>query len=101
MRTSLGARFVQMRCEITDLSPGRRIELQSIAAVAGKPDEHSIVTFDLEDLGMQTRVTEQVKMELKGIGILWRVVIWLIGRFGQPQGEATLGRLKKVVERGA
>jgi hypothetical protein len=34
------------------------------------------------------------------VNVVFRVIIWLISRFGRPQGETTLGKLKRMAEEG-
>jgi hypothetical protein len=58
----------------------------------------------LECLGITTKVIERLEIAVSTINIFWGAIIWFIAlfitRFGQPQGETTLKKLKRIVEKG-
>ena len=97
----LGSKTALTRCEIVECRIGRLI---SIRSTLPEPDGQSgrslsaCITYELEDLGRTTRVTEQSEFTSPGIPFLFRPLIWLISRFGKPTGETTLMRLKMLVE---
>jgi uncharacterized protein YndB with AHSA1/START domain len=95
----LGAKSSPTRCEIVDLVPERMIEVKSVLPIPqGGPERFARLTYELEDEGRQTKVTERIDMSGVGMGRLLGAVVWFISRFGRPSGQTTLMRLKKVVE---
>ncbi len=56
------------------------------------------MTYELEDLGHTTKVTEDVDISGASIPLILRPLIWFITRFGKASDKRTLIRLKRVVE---
>jgi len=56
------------------------------------------MTYELEDLGFETKVSERVDLDLPGINVLLRLLMWLFMRLGKPSGETSLVRLKRILE---
>jgi hypothetical protein len=94
----MGARKAPTRWEIVDLKPGRMIRVTSEVSVTGHASHTATITYELEDLGPKTRVSERVAVNDLGINVFWRAVVWLISRFGRPTGETTLMKLKRILE---
>lgn len=94
----LGAKTTPTRCEIVDLQPGEKIQVQSTITDPNDRATAATLTYELEDLGARTRVRERVEYVIPKLGIGWRAIIWFISRFGHRVGESTLMKLKKVVE---
>jgi hypothetical protein len=95
----MGTKSTSTRCEIVDLQIGKRIQVRSTLS---DPGQHAcgILTYELEDLGFKTKVTEKTDAVIPGINIFGRVIIWFISRFGRPEGETNLMKLKRIVEEG-
>jgi hypothetical protein len=96
---TMGGKVTPTRCEIVDLAAGRMIQVKSVLpSPQGGLERFALLTYELQDEGRQTEVMERIDMSGTGMGRLLGAVVWLISRFGQPRGETTLVRLKKVVE---
>ena len=93
----MGSKTTPTRCEIVDLRIGRMIQVRSVAN-RGQESYQAHLTYELEDMGHQTKVTERIDTVDSHIPLFFRAVIWLISRFGKPTGETTLMRLKRMVE---
>ena len=96
----MGAKTTPTRCEIVDMQPGAMIQVISTDVDPGHPGDSATLTYELDDLGLRTRVRERVEFFVPGVNVFFRAIIWLISRFGSPQGETTLMKLKRVVEEG-
>jgi hypothetical protein len=94
----MGTRTMPTHCEIIDLRPGAMIQVQSTTADSSRPAASAELTYSLLDIGRSTRVDERVKIVVPKMSCLLRAVVWLTSRFGSPQGETTLMKLKKLVE---
>jgi hypothetical protein len=97
----LGSRTAMTRCEIVDIRVGRLISVKSVLPKSERRGGRELsgrITFEVEDLGRQSRVREELEFASAGIPILLRPLVWLLLRFGQPTGETTLMRLKRIVE---
>jgi hypothetical protein len=97
----LGSRTSMTRCEIVDIRVGRLITVKSVLPESkrhGADELSGRITFEIEDLGRTSRVREELEFASAGIPILLRPLVWLLLRFGQPAGETTLMRLKRIVE---
>ncbi len=95
----LGSKIAVTRCEIIDRRIGRLIIVKSTLPdrQTGRPMS-ACMTYELEDLGRTTKVTEDIDISGAAIPLLLKPLIWFITRFGKPSGETTLMRLKRVVE---
>jgi uncharacterized protein YndB with AHSA1/START domain len=96
----MGAKTTPTRCEIVDMQPGAMIQVRSTDVDPSQPGASATLTYELDDLGSRTRVRERVEFFVPGVNVVFRVIIWLISRFGRPQGETTLGKLKRMAEEG-
>jgi hypothetical protein len=97
----LDSRTAMTRCEIVDIRVGRLISVKSVLPKSERRGGRELsgrITFEVEDLGRQSRVREELEFTSAGIPILLRPLVWLISRFGTPAGETTLMRLKRIVE---
>ena len=97
----LGSRVSPTRCEIVEYRVGRVIRLTSMLPTTdGKSGRRlsARLTYELEDLGRQTRVREEIDFDSSGIPFVFRPLVWLISRLGRPTGETTLMCLKRLVE---
>ena len=97
----LGSKTAVTRCEIIDRRIGRLIIVKSTLSDANRQTGRPIsacMTYELEDLGRTTRVTEDIDISGASIPLILKPLIWFITRFGKPSGETTLMRLKRVVE---
>ncbi len=93
----MGSKTTPTRCEIIDLRIGSMIQVKSVAdQIQGDCQAH--LTYELEDMGQRTKVTERIDMSDSRIPFFFRAIIWLISRFGRPTGETTLMQLKRMVE---
>ncbi len=54
--------------------------------------------YTLQQVGDQVKVTQQIDMAASGIPWIFRVLIWLISRFGKSVDQSSMGKLKEVVE---
>lgn len=89
------------RCEIIDRRIGRLITVKSTLPETNRKTGRPIsacMTYELEDLGRTTKVTEDIDISGASIPLILKPLIWFITRFGKPSGETTLMRLKRVVE---
>ena len=97
----LGSKTAVTRCEIIDRRIGGLIIVKSTLPDAnrqtGRPMS-ACMTYELEDLGRTTKVTEDIDISGASIPLLLKPLIWFITRFGKPSGETTLMGLKRVVE---
>jgi hypothetical protein len=97
----LGSKTAVTRCEIIDRRVGRLIVVQStlpeIDRRTGRPIS-GCMTYELEDWGSRTKVTEETTIPGATIPLLARPLVWFITTFGEPCGDGTLARLKRVVE---
>jgi hypothetical protein len=93
----MGTKSTSTRCEIVDLQIGKRIQVRSTLSDPGQ-QASGLLTYELEDLGFKTKVIEKADAVIPGINILGRVIIWFISRFGRPEGETNLIKLKRIVE---
>jgi hypothetical protein len=97
----LGSKTSLTRCEIVEYRIGRLITVKSSLP---KSEDHrgrqrsARVTYELQDRGRETRVTERIDLSGSGMGLILQAVVWLIYQVGTPTGEATLMRLKRIVE---
>jgi hypothetical protein len=97
----LGSKTAVTRCEIIDRRIGGLIIVKSTLPdanrQAGRPMS-ACMTYELEDLGRTTKVTEDIDISGASIPFILKPLIWFITRFGKPSGETTLMGLKRVVE---
>ena len=93
----MGSKTTPTRCEIIDIRIGRMIQLKSVADQV-QESHQAHLTYELEDMGQRTKVTERIDMVDSCIPFFFRAIIWLISRFGRRAGETTLMRLKRLVE---
>ena len=97
----LGSKTAVTRCEIIDRRVGRLIIVKSTLPETNRQTERPIsacMTYELEDFGHTTKVTEGIDISGASIPLILRPLIWFITRFGKPSGKTTLIRLKRVVE---
>jgi uncharacterized protein YndB with AHSA1/START domain len=94
----MGVKTTSTRCEIIDLQLGKVIQVKSTITDPKQTPASATITYELECLGITTRVKERLEMATPQINIFLRAIIWFISRFGQPQGETTLKKLKRIVE---
>jgi hypothetical protein len=95
----MGTKTTSTRCEIIDLQIGKRIQVRSTLSDPGQRASGTL-TYELEDLGFKTKVSERSDFVIPEINIFGRAIIWLISRFGRPEGETNLMKLKRIVEEG-
>ena len=101
MEFRLGNKTSPTQCEIVDLHVGRMIQLRSQLREIDKKTRwapSAVMTYELEDLGFETKVSERVDLDLPGINVLLRLLMWLFMRLGKPSGETSLVRLKRILE---
>ncbi len=101
MEFRLGSRVSLTRCEIVEYRVGRAIKVTSMLPTTDRKSGRRLsarLTYELEDLGRQTRVREEIDFDSSGIPLFFRPLVWLISRVGKPTGETTLMRLKRLVE---
>jgi len=92
-------RSKESECVVTvrDVQPGAAVTYEHVAEWRGKPQiVHQ--TLRLKSTGNQTRVTEEIDLAKAGIPLPFRLLIWVINRFGKPTGEMPLEKLKRLVE---
>ncbi|MFT5304457.1 MAG: hypothetical protein ACI814_005285, partial [Mariniblastus sp.] len=53
------------------------------------------MTYELEDLGRTTKVTEDIDISSVSIPLLLKPLIWFLTKFGKPREKTTLMKLKK------
>lgn len=94
----MGTVTTPTRCEIVDVQPGAMIQVRSTDVDPHQPGISATLTYELDDRGSRTRVRERVEFVVPGVNVFFRAIIWLISRFGSPQGETTLKKLKRVAE---
>jgi uncharacterized protein YndB with AHSA1/START domain len=98
----LGNRTTPTRCEIIDLRPGQMIQVQSVVVDPAKPGPSATITYELDDLGTETRVRERIEIAAPEMNVFLRAFLgflfWFFSRFAQPTGETTLMKLKAIVE---
>ena len=78
------------RCEIVDIRVGRLISVKSVLPKSQRRGGRELfgrITFEVEDLGRQSRVREELEFTSAGIPILLRPLVWLISRFGTPPAK--------------
>jgi len=98
MQLSLGSKTAPSTAEITDLQPGRLIQVKSTAEPKPGQKVSAMLTYELEDAGTQTKVHERIDIDAPHINLFFRAVIWLVSRFGTPSGETSLMKLKRIIE---
>ena len=101
MEFRLGSKASMTRCEIVECRTGRLIALRSTLPTTDRKSGRRIsarLTYEMEDLGRQTRVREEIDFDSSLIPLVFRPLFWLILRFGKPRGETTLMRLKRIIE---
>ncbi len=101
MEFRLGSRVALTRCEVVEYRVGRAIKVTSMLPTTDRKSGRRLsarLTYELEDLGRQTRVREEIDFDSSGIPWFFRPLVWLISRVGKPTGETTLMRLKRLVE---
>lgn len=98
MKFRLGSKTSMTRCEIVEYRIGRRITLQSTTAEPKRRAFSALISYELEDQGRETKVTERIEFASAAIPLIFRPLVWLVSRFGKPTGETTLMRLKRLVE---
>ena len=101
MEFRLGSKPNPTRCEIEEYRIGTLISVRSEMIDMDereKPMHTAVMTFALEDRGMQTKVTETLDADFRAVPFWLKPLIWLITRLGKPVGETTLMKLKRVVE---
>ncbi len=94
----LGSKVNPTQCEIVDLRVGRMIRVESAGTVKGK-DYRTLITYELDDQGRRTKVTERIEAFDTHIPWYFRALIWVISRIGTPQGKTSLMQLKDIVEK--
>ncbi len=97
----LGSRTNMTRCEILEYRIGRLITVESTLPEGNQTtgrEQFALLTYELLDLGSRTRVMERVEFSGARIPFVLRALVWLLSRFGDPAGETTLMRLKRIVE---
>ena len=63
-----------------------------------KPVYSAMLSYELEDLGTSTKATARAEISLPQMNIFLKAIIWFISRFGSPQGETALTKLRRIVE---
>ena len=94
----MGTKITSTRCEIIDLQLGKSTRVKSTISDPSQSTASGTLTYELEDLGFKTKVSERSDFVIPEINILGRAIIWLISRFGRPEGETNLMKLKRIVE---
>lgn len=94
----MGKRTTPSRCEIIDLRPGSMIQVLSTTSDPARPTTTAKLTYTLENIGSKTKVEERDQIIDPKINIFIRALAWFIFRFGQPAGETTLTKLKRIIE---
>jgi uncharacterized protein YndB with AHSA1/START domain len=93
----MGTKTTSTHCEIIDLQVGKIIQVRSTFSDSNQHASGTL-TYELEDLGFKTKVSERSDFVLPDINIFVQAIIWLISRFGRPEGETNLQKLKRIVE---
>lgn len=97
----LGPKTSATRCEIEDRRIGRLITVKSTFPHSSRQTEQTAsvyMTYELEDLGRTTKVTEDIDISSVSIPLLLKPLIWFLTKFGKPREETTLMKLKRIIE---
>jgi hypothetical protein len=84
--------------KIVALVPYEMIGLHETALDVNEP--LATVSYKLNDLGTSTQVSVIYEIAMSKINVFWRMLIWIISRFGSAQEETALNKLKRIVETG-
>ena len=55
--------------------------------------------YELSEREARTFLTQTIHIENSGINIFWRLLIWIIQRWGKPTGKPYLATLRDIIER--
>ncbi len=94
----MDAKTTPTRCEIVNLQHGKRIEVSEEAVDPNGPVSSAVFTYELNDLGTSTKVTARAEISFPRMNILLKALVWFISRFGRPNGETPLIKLRRIVE---
>jgi hypothetical protein len=94
----MGTKTIPTRFEIVDMQTGRIILVQETTVDPNEPSSSAVLTYELKNLGSRTKVTVRAEIRFPRMNIFLKALVWFVARFGHPNGETPLMKLKRIVE---
>jgi uncharacterized protein YndB with AHSA1/START domain len=97
----LSGRRNEFDAEITEFSPPHRFVARLEERVKGDGknwERFAVESYVLTPRGSTTHVRHEVRIEHAGEGVLIRLLVWLISRFGKPTGKPFMERFRELAE---
>lgn len=96
----MSRRDSEMRAVVTCEELPHRLEIE-LRDPEWRQTRFVVESYHLDEREGGTRVVQRIDLSHSGIAWPWRLLMGLLSRFGTPQGQPYLERLRELVETGA
>lgn len=94
----LSGKVDELRAEFTHYEPPSKLVIRMTGGKFPR-DAYAEEMYELSEDRGQTLLTQRVIVQNSGINVFFRLIIFIIRRFGRPVEKRFLGTLKELVEK--
>ena len=89
----------EFQAEFVRFEPWSKLVIRHTGGLSAPQDRVIEETYELQERGAGTFLTQTICVENSGINVFLRLLIWVIQKWGKPAGKPYLGTLRDIIER--